>query len=91
MSRTLLLIGSLLAMAEASPAEELADYMRGAGDGQQTFDQDLLTLFRRELITPAEALRHASNPEALSMTLRGIGSSSAVTEPGHAGAAAKTR
>ncbi len=72
-------------------ALELADYMRSAGDGQQTFDQDLLTLFRRELITPAEALRHASNPEALSMTLRGIGSSSAVTEPGHAGAATKTR
>lgn len=54
-------------------AMELGDYMRTAGDGQQTFDQDLMTLFKRELITTAEALKHASNPEALSMTLRGIG------------------
>jgi twitching motility protein PilT len=56
-------------------ALELGDYMKSAGDGQQTFDQDLLTLFRKELITSAEALRHASNPENLAMTLRGIGGS----------------
>src|SRR6185369_1171667 len=54
-------------------AAELPDYMRTAGDGQQTFDQDLLALFKQELLTPAEALRHATNPEALSMSLRGIG------------------
>lgn len=54
-------------------ALELGDYMRTAGDGQQTFDQDLLTLYRQGLITLAEAVRHASNPENLAMTLRGIG------------------
>lgn len=52
---------------------ELPDYIKSAGDGQQTFDQDLLALFKQELITPPEALRHATNPEALSMALRGIG------------------
>lgn len=54
-------------------AADLPDYMRTAGDGQQTFDQDLLGLFKQELITPAEAMRHATNPESLSMSLRGIG------------------
>jgi twitching motility protein PilT len=53
-------------------ALELGDYMKGAGDGQQTFDQDLLRMFRQELITTTEALHHATNPEALQMTLRGI-------------------
>jgi Tfp pilus assembly ATPase PilU len=53
-------------------ALELGDYMRGAGDGQQTFDQDLLRMFRQELITTTEALHNATNPEALQMTLRGI-------------------
>jgi twitching motility protein PilT len=58
---------------------ELGDYMKSAGDGQQTFDQDLLTMFKRELISATEAIRHASNPENLQMTLRGIGAS----KPGH--------
>jgi len=61
-------------------ALELADYMKNAGDGQQTFDQDLLSMFRRELITTTEALRHASNPENLAMTLRGIGGTNSVNE-----------
>lgn len=54
-------------------ALELADYTKSAGDGQQSFDQDLLVMFKKELITMQEAIRHASNPESLSMTLRGIG------------------
>lgn len=54
-------------------ALELGDYMRTAGDGQQTFDQDLTTLFKRELITMSEALIAASNPENLALTLRGLG------------------
>lgn len=54
-------------------ALELGDYMKSAGDGQQTFDQDLLAMFKRELITSTEAMRHATNPENLAMTLRGIG------------------
>jgi Tfp pilus assembly ATPase PilU len=56
-------------------ALELHDYIRGAGNGMQTFDQDLLALHRQELITVPEALRHATNPEALQMALRGISSS----------------
>lgn len=66
-------------------ALELGDYIRTAGEGQQTFDQDLLSLFHRELLTPAEAMKHASNPEALQMSLRGIASSSSVTEAAHGG------
>lgn len=55
-------------------ALELADYMKSAGNGQQTFDQDLVALNRAQLITAPEALRHATNPEALTMALRGISS-----------------
>jgi twitching motility protein PilT len=62
-------------------ALELHDYIRQAGNGQQTFDQHLLQLHREELITVAEALRHATNPEALQMALRGISSSKSPHEP----------
>jgi twitching motility protein PilT len=61
-------------------ALELHDYIRSAGGGQQTFDQDLLGMHRQELISVSEALRHATNPEALSMSLRGISSSKSVQE-----------
>jgi twitching motility protein PilT len=66
-------------------ALELGDYMQKAGDGQHTVDQDLLTMFRKELITPQEALLHAANPDALAMTLRGLGGSGATSDAGHAG------
>ena len=56
-------------------ALELADYIKNAGGGQQTFDQDLLALHRQGLITVPEALRQATNPEALTMALRGVSSS----------------
>ena len=69
-------------------ALDLHEYMRAAGGGQQTFDQDLLALHRQELITVPEALRHATNPEALTMALRGIGAAKASNAPapgaGHA-------
>jgi twitching motility protein PilT len=55
-------------------ALELADYMKSAGNGMQTFDQDLFQLNRQQFITAPEALRHATNPEALTMQLRGISS-----------------
>ena len=58
-------------------ALELHDYIRSAGRGQHTFDQDLLQMHRQELITNHEALLHATNPEALQMALRGIGSAKA--------------
>jgi twitching motility protein PilT len=68
-------------------ALELGDYIKNAGNGQQNFDQDLLTLHRQELISTAEALRNATNREALTMALRGIKSSKAVAEAGgHAAA-----
>jgi twitching motility protein PilT len=38
----------------------------------QTFDQHLLAMYNDETIRTTEALRWASNPEALSMSLRGI-------------------
>jgi twitching motility protein PilT len=63
-------------------ALELGDYIKNAGNGQQTFDQDLLTLHRQELISHAEALKNATNREALTMALRGISSSKSVNEPG---------
>ena len=69
-------------------ALELHDYMRTAGNGQHTFDMDLLTMFRQELISHHEAMLHATNPESLNMALRGISSSKGITEPGkptHAG------
>ena len=66
-------------------ALDLPDYMRTAGNGQQTFDQDLLSLYRQELISHAEALGHATNRDALTMALRGISSSKSITEPGHHG------
>jgi twitching motility protein PilT len=59
-------------------ALELSDYMRSGGNGQQTFDQDLVALHRQELITAPEALRNATNREALGMALRGISSSKSV-------------
>ena len=66
-------------------ALELHDYMRTAGNGQHTFDQDLLTMFRQELISHHEAMLHATNPESLNMALRGISSSKGITETGKVG------
>ena len=66
-------------------ALELHDYMRTAGNGQHTFDQDLLTMFRQELISHHEAMLHATNPESLNMALRGITSSKGLTETGKVG------
>jgi twitching motility protein PilT len=53
-------------------ALELGDYMKNAGNGMQTFDMDLLNLHKQHLIHGPEAVRHATNPEALTMALRGI-------------------
>jgi twitching motility protein PilT len=66
-------------------ALELGDYMRTAGNGMQTFDQDLLGLHRQQLITVQEAMHHATNPEQLQMALRGISSSKSVQEAGSRG------
>jgi twitching motility protein PilT len=58
-------------------ALELGDYIKSAGAGQHTFDQDLLTLYRQQFITYQEAMRHATSPESLVMALRGITNSQA--------------
>ena len=70
-------------------ALELGDYIKNAGNGQQTFDQDLVTMHRQELISHAEALKNSTNREALTMALRGISSSKSASEPGH-GTATRT-
>jgi twitching motility protein PilT len=44
--------------------------------GMQTFDQSLLSLLKKELITLEEALRQASNPEDLKLKMSGISSDS---------------
>ncbi len=52
--------------------DELSDYIATGQTGMQTFDQHLLELYRQDVISGTEALRHASSPEALSMGMRGI-------------------
>jgi len=54
-------------------AMELGDFIKGGGSGQQTFDQDLVAMFRQELISHTEAVRNATNREAIEMAMRGIG------------------
>jgi twitching motility protein PilT len=66
-------------------ALELHDYMRTAGNGQHTFDQDLLAMFQQELVSHHEAMLNATNPESLQMWLRGIGSSKSALEQGKGG------
>ncbi len=51
---------------------ELSDYIATGESGMQTFDQHLAKLHRDNLISGTEALRQATNPGHLSMTLRGI-------------------
>ena len=61
-------------------ALELGDYIKKAGNGMQNFDQDLLAMHRAELISTTEALKQASNRDALTMALRGISSSKTPAE-----------
>jgi twitching motility protein PilT len=44
----------------------------GAGDGMRTLETALLELVHSKRVAPEEALRHALNPEALSMRLQGV-------------------
>jgi twitching motility protein PilT len=54
-------------------AEGLATYH------MQTFDQSLMSLLRRELITYEEALRHSSNPDDFALRVKGILATSDMT------------
>lgn len=51
---------------------ELHDYMKTGETGMQTFDQHLLSLYQEQVISGTEALRWASNPEAVAMEMRGV-------------------
>lgn len=51
---------------------DLEDYIQTGESGMQTFDQHLLKMYRSEIISGTEALRWATNPEGLSMGMRGI-------------------
>jgi twitching motility protein PilT len=44
----------------------------GTEDGMQTFNQAIYNLIRSGRISEAEGMRHATNPEALEMNLKGI-------------------
>ena len=46
--------------------------METGESGMQTFDQHILEIYNKELISGTEALRWASNPDALAMAMRGI-------------------
>lgn len=51
---------------------ELAEYIQAGEAGMQSFDQHLLQMHQTDMISGTEALRWASNPEALSVAMRGI-------------------
>ncbi len=44
--------------------------------GMQTFDQSLMALYRRGLITYEEALAQSSNPDDFALKVRGVASTS---------------
>ncbi len=47
--------------------------------GMQTFDQSLMGLYRKDLITLDEAMRQATNPEDFALRVKGVTSSSDLT------------
>jgi twitching motility protein PilT len=47
--------------------------------GMQTFDQSLMNLYKKQLITLDEAMRQASNPEDFALRVKGVTSSSDLT------------
>ncbi|HOW73022.1 MAG TPA: PilT/PilU family type 4a pilus ATPase [Phycisphaerae bacterium] len=51
---------------------DLATYVQGGEAGMQSFDQHLLSMYQAEQISGTEALRWATNPEALSIAMRGV-------------------
>jgi twitching motility protein PilT len=51
---------------------ELLTYIETGESGMQSFDQHLLQMYNEKSISGTEALRWATNPEALAMAFRGI-------------------
>jgi twitching motility protein PilT len=52
--------------------KELSDYVATRESGMQRFDQDLLALYHDKIISGTEAMRLATNPEAVALGMRGI-------------------
>ncbi len=57
-------------------ALELAEYIKTAGGGQQTFDQHILEMFQSQMISHEEALGNATNRDSITMGMRGINKTS---------------
>jgi twitching motility protein PilT len=51
---------------------ELSDFIGGRELGMQRFDQHLIDLYNQKVISGTEAMRLATNPEAVALGLRGI-------------------
>jgi twitching motility protein PilT len=51
---------------------ELSDYIGTREGGMQRFDQHLLDLYHQKVISGTEAMRLATNPEAVALGMRGI-------------------
>ncbi len=51
---------------------ELSDYIATRESGMQRFDQHLLDLYHQKVISGTEAMRLATNPEAIALGMRGI-------------------
>lgn len=51
---------------------ELSEYIASREGGMQRFDQHLLELYNKKVISGTEAMKHATNPEAVALGLRGI-------------------
>jgi len=68
-------------IAESERSKEIPEAIaRGfTSYGMQTFDQSLMSLVRRGLVSYEEALRHVSNPDDFALRYKGIASTSDVT------------
>jgi twitching motility protein PilT len=53
---------------------DLSDYISEREGGMQRFDQHLLDLYKQKAISGTEAMKLATNPEAVALGLRGIAS-----------------
>jgi twitching motility protein PilT len=51
---------------------QLGEYIESGQNGMQSFDQHLLQMYTKRIISGTEALKHANRPEALATALRGI-------------------
>jgi twitching motility protein PilT len=51
---------------------DLSDYISSREGGMQRFDQHLLELYHQKIISGTEAMRLATNPEAVALGMRGI-------------------